>query len=78
MALPRRSSIVSLLFIFLCLVHSVSAQIAPATVQCGQIIDGEFLKGGNEGLQAYNISLAPGDKLTVSGDTVGDYLRFTI
>ncbi len=61
-----------------CLFLSVSAQTAPTPIQCGQILEGEFLGGGNEGIQEYAITLAPGNKLRVSGDTVGAYLQFWI
>ncbi|MBI5668034.1 MAG: PPC domain-containing protein [Chloroflexi bacterium] len=56
----------------------VVAQIAPTSVQCGQIIEGEFLRADNEGAQEYTLSLAPGDRITVSGDTVGAYLKYAI
>lgn len=55
-----------------------NAQAAPTPAQCGQIIDAEFLRDGDEGAQEYTLSLAPGDTITVFGDTVGAYLRYAI
>ncbi len=72
------ASIFVVVILFPCLVLSVSAQSAPIPLDCGQIVEGEFLQRQAEGNQEYSINLAPGDTLTVSGDTVGDYLKFGI
>jgi hypothetical protein len=49
---------------------------AQNTIQCGSIVEGEF----SEDRQAheYTLALAPGDVLRVSGDRVGEYLRYDL
>jgi hypothetical protein len=48
---------------------------AQTNVQCGSILEGEFTEDKS---QNYMITLAPGDVLEVSGETLGDYLQIRI
>lgn len=59
-------------------IGSLNAQSAPTLVECGQIVDGEFTQGGEEGDQKYIITLSPGDQLRVSAETLGDYLGLQV
>lgn len=52
--------------------------VAQTEVQCGSIVEGEFTEKDQDGAQNYQISLTPGDRLRVSGESVGDYLQFRI
>jgi hypothetical protein len=45
-------------------------------VKCGDIVQGEFTE--NEQKLEFEVDMAPGDVIQVSGDTVGDYLTFDL
>lgn len=66
----------SFLLLVLIFCGSFSIVNAQTNVQCGSIIDGEFAQERDEHI--YAINLAPGDRLNVSGETVGDYLKFAM
>lgn len=57
---------------------STAIVVAQTEVQCGTIVEGEFTEKDQDGAQNYQISLTPGDRLRVSGESVGDYLQFRI
>jgi hypothetical protein len=63
---------------FLVVIVPFSMVTAQTEIQCGSKIDGEFIQGGVDGSHNYTIPLAPGDKLKISGETIGDYLEFGI
>ena len=59
------------------LLHA-SPTFAQNRAECGSIIEGEFVRGGDGPFTYYAIELSAGDQLKVSGETFGDYLRFSI
>lgn len=56
----------------------VPPAFAQNRAECGSIIEGEFVRGDDGPFTYYAVELSAGDQLRVSGETFGDYLRFSI
>lgn len=72
--MKRSLFVVLLLVLALMSIGTLMTSAQATTVQCGDIVEGEFRK--SESSVQFTITLAPGDVLEVSARRFGDYLLF--